>query len=261
MPPPLVDIHVHLLAGLDDGPKTPESALEMCQMMVDEGIRHTVAGAHQNHDYPNNTPDVIRAATVRLAEGIKALGLPLTVYPCAEVMVSPETLDQHSRGELMTVADTGKYILLEMPHGMCVEVQWLVEELVDRGVRPILGHAERSPELLHEPGAIERLIGAGCLVQTSSKSITHPKTREDAAALKSWFRRRIVHVLGTDGHSVRRRPPVMADAYRQVEKWVGPEEAERIGSKNGLAILAGKRITVPAPEPESRSWFSWLFGK
>ena len=259
--PPLVDIHVHLLAGLDDGPRTPEDAINMCRMMVEEGVRHTVALAHQNDDYPNNTPDVIRAATVKLAEGLKALDIPLTVYPCSEVMVGPQTLDQLSRNELMTIADNRKYILLEMPHGLCVEVQWLVEEMIDRRIRPILGHAERSPELLHDPGVIERLIQAGCLVQVSSKSITNPATREDAAALKSWFRRRIVHVLGSDGHSLRRRPPVMADAYRQVEKWVGTEEAERIGSRNGMAILAGKPITVPAPEPPSRKWFSWLFGK
>ncbi|MFL5328015.1 MAG: tyrosine-protein phosphatase [Gemmataceae bacterium] len=258
--PPLVDIHVHLLAGLDDGPKTPEDALSMCRMMAGEGIGHTVACAHQNDDYPNNTPDVIRSATAKLAEGVKSLDLPVTVYPCAEVMVSPELLDRLKSGELMTVADNRKYILLEMPHGLCVELQWMVEELVQRGVRPILGHAERSEELLHDPGKIEALISAGCLVQVSSKSITHPATREDAAAIKSWFRRRIVHVLGSDGHSLRRRPPVMADAFRQVQKWVGDAEATRVGSENGLAILAGKRITVPAPEPANRKWFSWLFG-
>src|SRR5881275_446609 len=119
--PPLVDTHVHLLAGLDDGPRTPEDALAMCRMMVDEGVRHTVACAHQNDDYPNNSSDVIRAATARLAEGIKALELPLKVYPCAEVMVGPQTLDQLARGELMSVADNRRYILLEMPHGLCVE--------------------------------------------------------------------------------------------------------------------------------------------
>ena len=232
----------------------------MCRMMVEEGIRHTVAAAHQNDDYPNNSPDVIRAATAKLAAGLKAIDLPLTVYPCAEVMVAPDTLDKLSCNELMTVADNRKYILLEMPHGMCVELQWMVEELIDRRIRPILGHAERSPELLHEPGTIERLIQSGCLVQVSSKSITNPATRQDEAALKSWFRRGVVHVLGSDGHSLRRRPPVMADAYRKVQKWLGPAQAEQIGSKNGLAILAGQRITVPAPEPESRKWFSWLFG-
>lgn len=255
--PPLVDIHVHLLAGLDDGPKTPSDAVAMCRFMIEQGIRHAAAGAHQNDDYPDNTPERLRTAAQALAEQLAADDVQLKTFPCAEVMVGTETLERFQRGEYLTVADTGKYMLIEMPHGLCVELKWLVEELVDRDVRPILGHAERSPEVLHEPGRVEALIEAGCLIQVSSKSITEPPSREDAAAIKSWFKRGIVHLLGSDGHSLRRRPPVMADAYRQVVRWVGAGPAENIGSRNGLAILQGRRLTVPQPEPP-RKWFAWF---
>jgi protein-tyrosine phosphatase len=257
--PPLVDTHVHLLAGLDDGPRTPEEALDMARLMCEEGVRHTVACAHQNDDYPTNNAAVIREATARFAQGVAALELPLAVHPCAEVMVGPELLERLDQGELMTVGDLKRYLLIEMPHGMYVELAWLVEELVERNLRPILGHPERCPELLHEPGAIENLIQSGCMVQVSSNSITDPDNAADAAAIKDWFRRRIVHFLGSDGHSVRRRPPVMADAFRRMEKWVGPAEAERIGSTNGLAMLAGQLLQVPLPLPR-RKWFSWLTG-
>jgi protein-tyrosine phosphatase len=193
-----------------------------------------------------------------LAENLKAHNTELTTYPCAEVMVGTETLNQLERGELLTVADNRRYILIEMPHGLCVEVKWMVEELLERGLRPILGHAERSPELLHDPGRVESLISVGCLVQVSSKSITDPASTEDASALKSWFRRRCVHLLGSDGHSVRRRPPHLAAAFHQVQRWVGAEAAETIASRNGIAVLQGRPIQVPAPEPLRRKWFSWL---
>lgn len=258
--PPLVDIHVHLLAGLDDGPKSPADALAMCKIMVEEGIGFAGALAHQNDDYPNNSPDKIRAATAALAEQLQTNGVALEVRPNAEVMVGIEMLNQLGRGELMTIGDTGKYMLIEMPHGLCVELKWLVQELDDRNIRPILGHAERSPEVLHDAGRAEALIQAGCLLQVSSKSITDPPSRQDAVAIKSWFQRRMVHVLGSDGHSPRRRPPVMAAAYRQVEKWVGPAEAQRIASTNGIAILGGRPVDVPAPLPPPRRWFSWLSG-
>jgi protein-tyrosine phosphatase len=258
MTPPLVDIHVHLLAGRDDGPRTDADALAMCQMMAGQGVRHAAACAHQNDEWTDNTPEVIRAATAQLAARLSEAGVPLAVYPTAEVMVSPATLDQLAAGALMTVGDTGKYILIEMPHGLCVELKWMVEELVERGVRPILGHAERSPEVLHEPGRAEALIEAGCLIQVSSKSITDPADGDDAAAIKSWFKRRVVHLLGSDGHSVRRRPPHLLDAYRQVQKWVGPAEAERVGSEIGQAVVAGRPVTVPAPQPPARKWFAWL---
>jgi len=258
MTPPLVDIHVHLLAGRDDGPRTDADAVGMCKMMAEEGVRHAAACAHQNDEWPDNSPDEIRAATARLTAGLQEAGIPLAVYPTAEVMVSPGTLEQFAAGALMTVGDTGKYILIEMPHGLCVELKWMVEELVERGVRPILGHAERSPEVLHDPGRVEALIEAGCLIQVSSKSITDPADGDDAAAIKSWFKRRVVHLLGSDGHSLRRRPPNLLAAYRQMEKWVGTEEAERVGSTTGLAVLNGRPVTVPRPLPPTRKWFAWL---
>src|SRR5438105_13906453 len=121
--PPLVDIHVHLLAGMDDGPKTADDALSMCKLMVEQGIRHAAAGANENDDFPDNTPEKIRAADSKLAEQLKINEVPLEVRPCAEVMVGTETLKQLSRGELMTVGDAGKYLLIEMPHGLCVELK------------------------------------------------------------------------------------------------------------------------------------------
>jgi protein-tyrosine phosphatase len=256
--PPLVDIHVHLLAGLDDGPATADDAQSMCKMMVEQGIRYAAAGAHQNEGYPDNSPDTIRAAVAKLDQQLKFHKVPLEVRPCAEVMVSSEMLNQLDRGELMTVGDSGKYLLIEMPHNLCVELKWLVQQLYDRDITPILGHAERSPEVLHEPGRAEALIQAGCLFQVSSMSITDPGCREDATAIKTWFKRRIVHFLGSDGHSLRRRPPVMAAAYRQVIKWVGEAEAERICSVNGIAALRGRPIQAPTPLPAPKRWFAWL---
>src|SRR5207302_3922802 len=122
-----------------------------------------------------NTPDRLREAFKRLrADLAKAELDDFTVYPCAEVMVRPDLADVWERHEFLTVSDGGLYVLLEMPHGLCVELAWLVERLVTKGVRPILAHPERSPELLHDPAAAEQLIRAGCLIQISSLGVTRP---------------------------------------------------------------------------------------
>src|SRR5262249_57888007 len=110
-------------------------------------------------------------------------------------------------------------LLLEMPHGLFVDLRHLTSQLRQAGVRPILAHPERQPELLHEPGLIEQLIRVGCLVQVSSGSVTDPPRREDGHALRNWFRRGLVHVLGSDGHSPRRRPARMAAAYERIATW------------------------------------------
>ena len=251
---PLVDMHCHLLAGLDDGPRTADEALAMCRLADAEGVRLAAALAHQNEQWQTVTPDRIRQAAGRLTQQLHEAGLALTVFPCAEIMVFPDLVAAWRRGELLSVADRGQYLLLEMPHGLCVDLRALVKELRQEGVRPILAHPERHQELLHDAGRIEQLIRASCLVQVSSASITSPASARDERALKSWFKRGVVHCLGSDGHSPRRRPPHLAAAYQRVRRWVGAAAADRIGSTNGTAIAHGLPLRTPEPEPVRKRW-------
>ncbi|MBL8794037.1 MAG: protein tyrosine phosphatase [Planctomycetia bacterium] len=256
---PLVDTHCHLLAGLDDGPRTPEEALEMCRMLSAEGVQLSAALAHQNDHYPDNSPQRIREAAAQLTQRLSAEAIPLTVFPCAEVMVHPDLETAWQEGQLQSMGGHGQYLLLEMPHGLFVNLEDLVPRLRQRGVGVILAHAERCPEWLHEPGAIETLIGLGCLVQLSSAGVTDPRDGRAARAVKDWLRRGVVHLLGTDAHSTRRRRPRMAEAYQQIVHWAGAAVADRVCSTNGMAVLTGLPVRVPAPEPIRRSWFSRLW--
>jgi protein-tyrosine phosphatase len=251
---PLVDLHVHLLAGLDDGPRTLDEALAMCRAAAEEGVRMAAATAHQNDRYPAVTPERIREATRELAAALAAEGLGTTVFPCAEVMAFPDMEAAWRDGSLLSVADRSQYILVEMPHGVFVDLSRTAAGLVAAGVRPILAHPERNEEWLHDAGRIEAMIEAGCLVQVSSGSVTKPRSRADARALRSWFRRGIVHLLGSDGHSVRRRPPRVAEAYDQISRWAGSAVADRVCSTNGLMVLSGLPLRVPQPAPR-KAWF------
>ena len=112
---------------------------------------------------------------------------------------------------------------------------------------------------LHEAGLIEALIEAGGLVQVSSASITDPRSPADWSALESWFRRGIVHFLGSDGHSPKRRAPHLAAAFRRVTRWTGPGHADRIGSTNGLAVAHGLPLKVPRPVAKSAGAWWWFW--
>lgn len=256
---PLVDIHVHLLAGLDDGPRELKDAVRMCQDALEEGVRMMAATAHQNDQYPDVTPDRIRMATRELADALSAQRVAMSVVPCAEVMAHPELLASWQHGKLLSIGDHRKYILIEMPHGLFVDLRPIVERLRQTGIRPILAHPERHPEFLHDSGLIEEFINEGCLVQVSSSSITNPANREDERAIKRWFKRGIVHLLGSDGHSPRRRPPRIVDAYHQIAAWAGNTTADRIGSTNGLLVLQGLPIKAPKPAPAGSKWLPRLW--
>ncbi len=253
---PLVDLHCHLLAGMDDGPRTDEDALEMCRIAHSDGIRVSAATAHQSERWDTVTPERIRAGTQRLSEMLRTAGIDLAVFPCAEVMVRPDVELAWRQGSFLSVADRGQHLLIEMPNGLFVELEAVIEGLRQGGVCPILAHAERQPELLHDAGRIEQLIRAGCLIQVNAASVSEPKTRQDARALKDWFKRGIVHVMGSDGHSPRRRRPQMAEAYRRIASWAGGVVADRVCSTNATAILHGLPLRIPQPEPRRVRWFA-----
>jgi len=253
---PLVDIHVHLLAGLDDGPRTLEDAVAMCRIAAEEGVQAMAATAHQNERWREVTPHRIVAATEALRAALHREGVPVAVFPSAEVMAGLDTPQAWCQRTLLSVADRGRYLLLEMPRGVFVDLVPTVRNLRESGVRTILAHPEKESDFLHGDGMIEELIEAGCLVQVSASSITDPKCREDSVALRDWFKRGMVHLLASDGHSPMRRPPRMAAAHREMCRWIGPLAADRIAGTNGMAILNGERVHTARPLARQRSWFA-----
>jgi protein-tyrosine phosphatase len=246
---PLVDTHCHLLAGLDDGPQSDDEAFSMCEDALREGIQMVAALAHQNPHYPQVSPERIRTATSALATRLRAEQTALTVFPCAEIMVRPDLDAAWQRGDLLSIGDRGKSLLVEMPHREFVDLRETAERLKPDGVRVVVAHAERYPELLHTPGLVEEWIESGCVVQASSAGVTESRRRCDLRALKKWVQRGIVHLLGSDGHDLDRRPVRMAAAYRQIAQWAGEPTADRICSTNGMALLQGLPLRIPPPRP------------
>ncbi len=229
----------------------------MCHVAWKEGIRMIAATAHLGEQWPAVTGERICGATQALAEQLQRYRVPLSVRPAAEVMIRPGLEDLWERGELLGISAQRKYLLTELPGGVFWDFTPLVKELVRRGVRPILAHPERHPELLHDRSTIEGLIDGGCLIQVASASIAEPLTVKDERAMRRWIRDGVVHLVGTDAHSPRRRPPHMAAAHRRIAAWAGIGVADRLCSLNGLMVLEGLPIQVP-PLVRRRRWF-WRF--
>jgi protein-tyrosine phosphatase len=257
---PLVDMHVHLLAGLDDGPPSTEVALAMCRMLVSEGVRYATALAHQNEGYSHNTPPVLLEAAARLIVDLAANGIPLSVFPAAEVMLTRTTFEDWRAGDLLTIGNRGRWLLVEMPHSTCINVLPIAESFRPFGVRLIIAHAERYPELLDDPGLAVKWIEAGCLLQVTANALAEPWDYFTEKALRHWAAGRFIHLLGSDGHGIDRRRPVLAAGYKRLVSWAGHSLAEKIGGEWGQAIINGRAVDVPAPAPPQRSWFSRLFG-
>jgi protein-tyrosine phosphatase len=258
--PPLADTHVHLLAGLDDGPATPEIALAMCRKLVSEGAQYATALAHQNRDYPANTAQQLRVSAAALATMLAEKKVPLSVHPTGEVMLLPETLDDWLAGKLLSVGDHRQWLLVEMPHSGTINVLPLVEALKPEGLGLIIAHAERYPELLDDLAITQQWIEAGCLIQVTARAIAEPWDPQFEKALTRWAKGGFIHLMGSDGHGIDRRRPELAAGYKRLAQWVGRSHATQIASVWGAAVLQGKPLNVPTLRPGGRSWFSRLFG-
>jgi protein-tyrosine phosphatase len=151
-------------------------------------------------------------------------------------------------------------VLVEMPHGLFVDLRPLAAAIRPAGVRVVVAHAERYPELLHDPGLAEGWIAAGCLIQVTAAELADPASAADARALKDWVRRGVVHLLGSDGHHLAYRPPRVRPGYEVLRRWAGPAAADRIGHIWAAAMLEGRPVNPPPPAPRGRSWFARLFG-
>jgi protein-tyrosine phosphatase len=255
---PLVDLHCHLLAGLDDGPASLDEAVLMCRIAYEDGTRCIAATAHLGPDWPRGTAALILEKTRELAARLDELGIPVSVFPSAEIAVQGDLEAAWTRGDLFGVGGRTEYCLLEIPYHRFVDLRRLVNRLQRHGVRPIVAHPERYPELLDEAGAVEDLIAGGALMQVTAAAISSPPDWSTAMTIRRWVESGMVHLVGSDGHSPVRRPPQMAEAYRELAVWVGSDQADRMCGLHGLAVLEGRPLRLPRPRRDRRRWFSFV---
>ncbi len=254
----MIDLHNHLLHGLDDGPETLEDSLEMCRIGYRDGIRTIIATPHTlNGVYQNDRKTVLRrvqdlnAALSR--SGILTLRpLPsaLKVLPGADVHLAGDIMIHLAQGKLLTVGDGNKYILIEFPSlGIPYLAEKILFEFIARGIVPIITHPERNPEVGRKPARYVEMIRMGCLGQVTAMSLTGgfgPDVRRLAEEL---VLHRLVHVIASDGHSIKDRPPVLTPAVKAASRLVGEEEAWRMVNEHPGAILEGRRPTIRPPIP------------
>src|SRR5262249_3849255 len=208
-----------------------------------------------------NTADRLRESAAALVAALAEKKIPLAVHPTGEVMLSPTTLDDWRAGRLLSVGDHRQWLLVEMPHGEFLDVLPLAPALGRGGVGHTVAQGGGTEPLLNELALTQKWIEAGCLLQVTARALAEPWEPGFELALKRWARGGFIHLLGSDGHGIDRRRPVLAAGFRRLAKWVGRSHAQQIGSVGGKAVLEGQPVRVrPPPRPEGRSWFTRLFG-
>lgn len=257
-PGPFVDIHCHIVAGIDDGPKDWEESLVMARLAVAEGIHAIVATPHQLGNYGQNRGSMIRKATARLQELLCREGIPLQILPGADVRIDADLVRKIRQGDVLTLADGGRYVLLELPHEMYLPLDRLLSDLGAAGLVGVLSHPERNQGILKQPQVLEPLLDAGCLLQVTAGSLAGTFGPPVQAFTESLLSQGYAHFIATDAHGSRARRPLMARAYQRAAELVGEQRAVELCCTNPACVVNGKRVVGGRRERASSGILGWF---
>lgn len=253
----MIDLHCHILPGIDDGPSTLAESIEMCRIAAADGIKTIVATPH----FRPGTYDCddVGKHTAALQKEILSRGIDLTILAGADVSVTPELVYHVEEDRRLTINGTGRYVLAELPHEV-VPLGWerFLLSLRVKGITPILTHPERGRWFLNHPEALVSFVLAGGLVQITAMSVTGSVGYDVREYCNFLLRRNLVHVIASDAHSADKRSPVLSGAVKAAAVIVGEANAYKLVRDNPQAIIDGKPIDAPEPVmmvAKKRSWF------
>lgn len=261
----MVDIHCHILPGLDDGSDSIETSLKMAEMAIEDGVTHVVATPHANSEY-DFVPELIRE---RRDEIQVRLGERLTIATGCDFHLSFENLEGVRSDPRRFSLNQGDYLLVEFADfAIPASLDQTLHELQLLGLRPIITHPERNPLIRTQWDRLWGWLRQGCYVQVTAQSITGGFGRRAQQAAESLLDARAVHFVASDAHNVTTRPLRLRPVYDALAESDGEELARALLEENPRAALESRPLPyVPEPQdwrkfakkeeeaPRKRFWF------
>jgi protein-tyrosine phosphatase len=262
----MIDLHSHILPGLDDGAADWEQAIAMARVAVDDGITEMVCTPHWVLGKYENGKDAILRRFAEFETRLAAENIPLKIHSGAELRIDTSIPERLRSGELLTLNDGSNYVLLELPEETLPEnLPEFFWNLQINNYRPILSHVERNPIIREHPHRLFSWVENGILAQVTAASLLEEFSEEIREFALSLVEHHLVQMLVTDTHSLRMRKPQLSAARQAIETLLGAEAAERMVSITPRHILRGEPVPVVDPIPltkrKKRSFWSFLQSK
>ena len=244
----MIDLHLHVLPGVDDGPDTLDESAEMCRLAAADGCTALIATPHLRHcRWPEQDPVHLREVLERLRNDV---GSSLEIRLGGELRIDSSLLEDFEPPRASTcipLADSN-YLLLEFSRaGVGPGAEALIHEIQLLGWRPILAHPEFIPMLANDSALMERLVGIGALFQVTAMSLTGEFGRMVRRATIGFIDASLVHFVASDAHGRSGRTPGLSRARREISRRWGDQSAKELTEDNPLAVLENREIGVPAP--------------
>lgn len=259
----MVDLHGHLLPGIDDGAKDLEQALNMARLAVVDGIAISVVTPHHLNGVYRNPAREVREHCARFRAQLFEHGIPLDVRPGAECHLVPELPAALAEGTALTVADRKRSVLVELPfHTVPLGASSILEEILSMGLQPVIAHPERNRELISDPEQLAEWVEMGCLAQVTAQSCTGRFGPQVQEAARRMVGDGLIHVIASDAHRDSRRIPELTPARELIARWVSPEAAKLLTEDFPRALVDGQSVDAArlrdALPPRRGGFVSWL---
>lgn len=235
----MIDIHSHILHGIDDGSYDMATSVKMAEMAVSEGITQMIATPHFIEKDQEIDRKTILEKTEELNGELRSRGINITIHPGQEVYITPGIPDLFNEGKLMTLCDEGLYMLVELPM-MSIPPYALevIHRLKLRGVNVILAHPERNVEIMKNPERVKEFMRIGTLLQVNSLSLIGVFGNETKRTAGEIISSGWAHFIATDCHTARVRSPRIRGVLKDI-----PDKAFRhLLHDNPAKVLKGEQI-------------------
>jgi len=245
----MVDLHCHILPGLDDGAKTIEESLAMAESAIADGITHVIATPHASTEYAFDYRRVSSAC-----EDLKSkLGDRLHLATGCDFHLNPENLAELKKSPAQFCLNQKDYLLVEFNEfSIPPAIDQMIHHLQLAGLRPIVTHPERNGILRAKPDRLAQWVRVGCYSQVTAGSLLGvfgPGAKSDSV---SWIARGLVHFVSSDAHNTKSRPLTLRPAFEFVASRFGEEIAQALFVDNPLAAFEGRALPyVPELAEES----------
>lgn len=238
----MIDIHLHILPGVDDGPETLEESLALARALVQEGVRVAAATPHYSDEFPQRSAHEIYARVQALQQELNRHAIPLFLLAGHEALIKPGLVEDVQLGRVATL-NGSRFLLLELWNTMWLpETEQVIFELRASGIVPVLAHPERYRVIQQDSGRLAALIEQGVLVQVTAGSLIGMQGNTARRTAETLLRRELAYCIASDAHGQRKRPPAIRQGVQVAERLLGAARAQQLIEANPAALVGNQML-------------------
>ncbi|MCM3729093.1 tyrosine protein phosphatase [Neobacillus cucumis] len=242
----MVDIHCHILPGIDDGAKNISDSIMMAKEAEKEGIHTIIATPHLNNQY-DNRKDLILAKVNKLNTALKDAGVNVTILPGQEPRIYGDIIGDFEKNDIQTL-NNSQYLFVEFPSNHVPRyAEKLLFDIQVKGLTPIIVHPERNSEIIERPEILYRFVEKGSLTQVTASSLSGYFGKKIKNFSMQIIEANLTHFIASDAHNINSRSFKMMEAYDLIDKEYGTDYVY-LFSENAEMLITGKSIIKEIPE-------------